>query len=141
MKKETFFRHLMYATQNKINEIDYGYMMSCEISSEFTPAPDYDSAAEYMENTLKENGYTILEFLQWVGETANRWQNFYPFNDNPYADFAMDLGYFECPVCGQPTRVHSGDGVCPECEEEGFWMDPLGGVHHGNESDPAEMYK
>lgn len=49
-----------------------------------------------------------------------------------------------CPICGKPVCVVSGAGVCKECEAEGVWMDPAGGVHFSNNDpdyDPAKMYE
>jgi hypothetical protein len=30
---------------------------------------------------------------------------------------------------------------CQECEDEGWWIDPAGGVHQPGEEDPAAMYE
>lgn len=35
----------------------------------------------------------------------------------------------------------SGAGVCETCEENGYWIDPAGGVHQGDDEDPAAMYE
>lgn len=48
----------------------------------------------------------------------------------------------ECPVC----EVHHADkvdpsGICRECEEKGFFMDPVGTIHLDTEDyDPAVAY-
>lgn len=31
--------------------------------------------------------------------------------------------------------------ICKDCENEGYWIDPAGGLHHPNEDDPAKMYE
>ena len=49
---------------------------------------------------------------------------------------------FECPRCHTHyTKAKFVDGVCYLCETAGWWIDPAGGLHQGNETDPAEMYK
>ena len=52
---------------------------------------------------------------------------------------------WECPRCHKPVSVITGSGFCPECEDKGFWMDPMGGVHFddpdGEFQDPAAMYE
>ena len=59
------------------------------------------------------------------------------------------LEYWECPGCGKSVEFGSqegGAGVCNDCEENGLWVDPAGGVHQEPENDedfydPASMYE
>ena len=48
-----------------------------------------------------------------------------------------------CPACRKKVTLEEADfaGFCNPCSEEGFWMDPAGGVHYGDEEDPARMYE
>lgn len=46
--------------------------------------------------------------------------------------------HYTCPACQSSTTNLSGSGVCNECEEFGFWMDPAGGLHHDNPDDPND---
>jgi len=51
---------------------------------------------------------------------------------------------YQCPVCEQLTLDLNCSGVCNKCENDGYWIDPVGGVHKddANEfSDPTKMYE
>jgi len=51
---------------------------------------------------------------------------------------------YKCENCG---KIISKDeffkhfGFCTPCEEDGFWIDPAGGIHSGEETDLAAMYE
>lgn len=45
-----------------------------------------------------------------------------------------------CPICEDLTTDINGSGTCNECEQQGFWVDPAGGTHYGDD-DPAAMYE
>jgi|WetSurSiteA1Bulk_404760.scaffolds.fasta_scaffold03388_7 hypothetical protein len=47
----------------------------------------------------------------------------------------------QCPTCGRMTSDKNGSGVCNDCDSSNVWIDPAGGVHYGNEEDPAKMYE
>jgi len=50
----------------------------------------------------------------------------------------------KCENCGtiiSKEEKSKNFGLCNFCEEEGFWIDPAGGVHSGDDSDPASMYE
>jgi len=56
----------------------------------------------------------------------------------------MTTETWNCPVCGNQLNVISGSGVCTPCENNGWWVDPVGGLHNDGEDedyDPAAMYK
>lgn len=57
-----------------------------------------------------------------------------------YELWMADNELFDCPSCGSKTN-HKGAGVCENCEDQGVWIDPAGGVHSNNEEDPASMYE
>ena len=47
-----------------------------------------------------------------------------------------------CEVCGiELTMENMGAGVCMDCTNKGWWMDPVGGIHSPWETDPAAMYE
>ena len=50
---------------------------------------------------------------------------------------------WECPKCGNMTTDNGYAGVCKECEDAGFWVDPAGGIHNDSDPDydPARMYE
>jgi len=54
---------------------------------------------------------------------------------------------WNCPKCGNMTShigSHIGAGVCKDCEDAGFWIDPAGGLHNDegdSNYDPASMYE
>lgn len=62
----------------------------------------------------------------------------YPVIDMSTKDSPRVL--YNCPACNQPTS-YQGAGVCLRCEEQGVWIDPAGGLHSGDEDDPAAMYE
>jgi len=61
----------------------------------------------------------------------------------------MESEKFNCPVCDKKvTTKEFVGGVCEKCDEEGFWMDPAGGIHYSDPNgdpedfeDPAKMYE
>lgn len=50
-----------------------------------------------------------------------------------------------CPACNKEVteliETISLSGVCTLCEAKDIWMDPVGGIHYGNDGDPAAMYE
>lgn len=47
---------------------------------------------------------------------------------------------FECPLCEKKVPEEQIKyGICDECEKNGYWMDPIGGIHKEGD-DPAAMY-
>jgi hypothetical protein len=57
-------------------------------------------------------------------------------------DEKMEEEKFPCGTCHKMITANEFiGGVCKSCDEAGFWIDPVGGVHHGNEEDPAAMYE
>lgn len=48
-----------------------------------------------------------------------------------------------CPVCHKHITRETSDisGICNSCSDEGWWMDPAGGVHSPDDDDPAAMYE
>lgn len=53
-----------------------------------------------------------------------------------------ELGIWRCPSCNKYTKdLQIGSGVCIDCDEDGLWVDPAGGVHSEDEDDPAAMYE
>ena len=48
-----------------------------------------------------------------------------------------------CPACNCYKEIVSGFGVCEECVEAGYWIDPAGGLHLSDDDDydPAQMYE
>lgn len=55
-----------------------------------------------------------------------------------------------CVVCKETEEVEEntiqssefvGDYICDICENQGWWLDPAGGLHNSNEDDPAIMYE
>lgn len=54
-----------------------------------------------------------------------------------------DPNLFRCECCDKwypKEKFVTGAGVCKKCEEEGYWMDPIGTVHFPG-SDPAAAYE
>lgn len=47
-----------------------------------------------------------------------------------------DVG--DCYVC---SALAVDSNLCEDCEENGYWIDPAGGVHSSDEEDPAGMYE
>lgn len=48
----------------------------------------------------------------------------------------------KCLVCGEVND----ESICVTCDENGYWIDPAGGIHcddpdDDNWSDPTELYK
>ena len=54
------------------------------------------------------------------------------------------VGTQKCPCCQElfPLKLmeegYTGP-LCPECERDGYWMDPMGTIHGPND-DPALAY-
>ena len=51
------------------------------------------------------------------------------------------LKKYKCPSCGECGEIVSGIGVCENCADAGYWVDPAGGIHDDDDDDPAAMYK
>ena len=46
---------------------------------------------------------------------------------------------YTCPNCKQ--RTNNINGICIDCEKDGLWIDPAGGIHQDDEEDPAAIYE
>jgi len=62
----------------------------------------------------------------------------------------VNMEDWNCPGCGKPVKRNDpnergSQGVCNDCEVDGLWVDPAGGVHQepddGEFYDPASMYE
>lgn len=63
------------------------------------------------------------------------------------AGFLIPVETYECPKCKRmmPQKEFLG-GLCKDCDREGYWMDPVGGIHFDDPNsdefdDPASMYE
>jgi len=52
------------------------------------------------------------------------------------------VGSFICPACKREIPLSSGcfEGCCSDCNNEGYWVDPAGILHEG-EDEPWRMYE
>jgi hypothetical protein len=59
------------------------------------------------------------------------------------SETGIEIPIETCPICGKVTHEENSgiSGICNDCEEEGWWMDVVGGLHSPNEDDPAAMYE
>jgi len=66
-------------------------------------------------------------------------------SSRPELDLEVTIKVYDCPVCNRKTTAKWG--VCDSCEDEGYWIDPAGGLHHDEGTaadefeDPAKMYE
>lgn len=45
----------------------------------------------------------------------------------------------KCICCGAKTDWSYG--ICDDCSNKGYWMDPAGGLHSPDEEDSASQYE
>jgi len=51
---------------------------------------------------------------------------------------------FRCEKCSKEIsedEMSENLGFCDKCDAEGYWLDPVGGIHSADETDSAAMYE
>ena len=67
---------------------------------------------------------------------------FMSIDSKPYTEpVKLTKEQYTCPRCHKQIQLADYiGGVCSKCDAQGWWVDPAGGLHHG-EDNPAKMYE